>query len=210
MARRLSTVDDLVSGPEYIGERLGHIYLITNKVTGKRYVGQTRHTLSERWRSHRVRTGENLDSLASDIKQYGESSFSLMSLAAVPWEQLDTFEKFYIVQYTTLHPQGYNLTSGGHTTEYALISRKKISDSRIGMRFKSELKPFKTDTRGSRKAAEVRFKPVRGTHLVTGDVIELPFLSCRPGEFDPRLVSACCKGKRKHHRGYRWEYAEKA
>jgi len=35
-----------------VGEPFGILYLITNKIDGKRYIGQTTDTLEQRWAEH--------------------------------------------------------------------------------------------------------------------------------------------------------------
>lgn len=184
----------------------GFIYLVTNLVTGKQYVGQTTYTIKERWRHHRKASSDGMPVLGDDIRNFGEHNFSVFVLAEVEdITTLDDLEKFYIKQYSTLYPSGYNLTEGG----YGFLlehTKKAISDSRIGLRLVDNPKPMKNASRGIRKYKDnSRFKPVVGTHLVTGETIELEGLSSDT-RFDPRLVSACCRGKRRHHRGYAWKY----
>ena len=54
------------------------------------------------------------------IRKYGEENFSINQLEAIECEfredlleQLNILEKFYIKEYNTLKPNGYNLTQGG-------------------------------------------------------------------------------------------------
>lgn len=52
-----------------------------------------------------------------------------------------------------------------------------------------------------------RRKPVKGTHLETGEVIRFDSASSanRHG-FTGSNITSCCRGRLKHHKGYEWEY----
>ena len=88
------------------------IYLITNNINHKQYVGQSIN-IEERCYRH---------SLASDncylhnaIKKYGWNNFSTKILEECPPDKtiLNQLEKYYIQQLNTLMPNGYNMTQGG-------------------------------------------------------------------------------------------------
>jgi group I intron endonuclease len=88
------------------------IYLITNTINGKRYIGQTNQNLSARWWSHKNR--ENCSALHSAILKYGKENFTVETLFNVPTRELaNEFEKEYIIRYCTLVPNGYNIQPGG-------------------------------------------------------------------------------------------------
>jgi group I intron endonuclease len=53
---------------------MGYIYKITNKETGKMYIGQTCQDLHERWRSHRS-SRSSCRYLKLAIKKYGIYNF---------------------------------------------------------------------------------------------------------------------------------------
>ena len=98
------------------------IYLVTNTINGKRYVGQTNQRLSSRWWSHVNRA--NCRALYSAIHKYGEKNFSVEVLCEVPTKELaNEFEQEYIVRYFTLAPNGYNILSGGN--ERPLMGEKQ-------------------------------------------------------------------------------------
>lgn len=203
MARRL-TVDDLIADePDFIEAPVGRIYLITNKVNGMRYVGQTQATLRSRWLSHAKKKQDTEGSIGRAVQDFGPGAFSVMELAQASPCDLYALEEFYIAQYGTLYPAGYNLTTGGQVLSAHTCER--ISRSRVGLQLVSSTKRLRAG-QGIRKPSEKRRKVI-GTHIITGDVIELPFMSA-DARFDIRLVSACCRGKRRHHKGYAWRYAE--
>lgn len=75
---------------------VGIVYCHRNKVTGKCYVGQTKHTLEERvsknpWRSYR-----HNKKLADDIATYGWDSFESHVLETVEDSLLDERETYWI------------------------------------------------------------------------------------------------------------------
>jgi group I intron endonuclease len=89
------------------------VYLVTNKVNGKRYVGWTSKSLEVRWRQH-SRRHSNCFALHNAINKYGVESFTIEVLFTVPTKELATeLEIEHIKIYNTISPNGYNLTSGG-------------------------------------------------------------------------------------------------
>lgn len=91
-------------------EPLGIIYIITNKVNSKVYIGQTRKSLSERMRHHFSKY-ETCIKLKKAIEQYGKENFSYNVLELVPYSELNGKETFYIEQYNSIK-NGYNVKKG--------------------------------------------------------------------------------------------------
>ncbi len=86
------------------------IYLITNLFNLKKYVGITKFSLEERFSQHTKRGFL----LTEAIKKYGEKQFSIDLIEVVESvERAYELEIFYIKEYNTKAPSGYNLTDGG-------------------------------------------------------------------------------------------------
>lgn len=82
------------------------IYLITNTITGDRYIGKTVKTVEERWAQHQKNAGYGQNTyLYKAIRKYGVEHFRAEFLS----EGLDDEEILLISQ---LAPE-YNMTSGG-------------------------------------------------------------------------------------------------
>lgn len=91
-------------------EKLGTIYQITNKITGKKYVGQTARDIWTRFEEH-CRARDNT-ALHSAIQEFGYLNFELVELEKVPLSELDQREKYWIRKLNTFET-GYNSTIGG-------------------------------------------------------------------------------------------------
>lgn len=91
-------------------EPQGIIYIITNKVNSKVYIGQTRKSLSERMRHHFSKY-ETCTKLKKAVEQYGKESFLYTVLELVPYSELNDREAFYIEQYNSIE-NGYNIKKG--------------------------------------------------------------------------------------------------
>lgn len=91
----------------------GRIYLITNKVNGKLYIGQTTRTLKARFRGHVDRSKNKINSMPVDhaIKKYGQENFEIKEICvAYSQEELNILEGKYINLYNTLDKRiGYNV-----------------------------------------------------------------------------------------------------
>lgn len=79
------------------------IYKITNKYSGKSYIGQSIHCF-KRFEQH-----TNGDSLIDNVIQIeGLENFTFEILKEVPKEELSYWEDYYIMKYDTMFPNGYN------------------------------------------------------------------------------------------------------
>jgi group I intron endonuclease len=108
----------------------GSIYLITNAVTGRCYVGQTVSSLARRFGGHRADAASGRGRLlAKSMRKHGSDAFSIDALEAdVPVSSLDDAERFWVQWYGTIVPAGYNLTSGGNrATKPSAETRAKLS-----------------------------------------------------------------------------------
>lgn len=94
---------------------MGQIYLITNHINNKGYVGQTTRTAMIRWNEHK----KNIESLKSRLPlyaaldKYGIENFSVTVLEDCDNEKLNEREIFWIKEKKTFGEQGYNCTTGG-------------------------------------------------------------------------------------------------
>jgi group I intron endonuclease len=105
------------------------IYLITNIVNGKRYVGQTVQSLNSRWNSHKTHARGGADSsLHRSMRKHGPTSFKVESLCQCPdTDALDKAEHFFIWMLGTQKKSlGYNLTSGGESPSPTAETREKL------------------------------------------------------------------------------------
>ena len=97
-------------------------YLITNLINGKRYVGKTTHTISERWSQHLsiVRRGLlRCPHLHAAIRKHGAENFVIDELMPLQFDiatetELNDWEVLMIRLLRTRESGiGYNLTPGG-------------------------------------------------------------------------------------------------
>lgn len=97
------------------------IYLITNKLNGKSYVGQS-IDIKTRWSSHKSRSQsftEHHDNMIihAAMQKYGIENFSFEVLEECSPQQLDEREKYWIAKLNTITPDGYNILPGGQGLE---------------------------------------------------------------------------------------------
>lgn len=108
------------------------VYLITNKINGKQYVGQTVQSLDNRWKTHCSNASGCL-AIKSAINKYGKENFIIEEIfKATSVEELNKTEQEFINKFNTLAPHGYNLKTGGNRPTYSEESKKKMSESQMG------------------------------------------------------------------------------
>ena len=88
------------------------IYKFTNKTNGKSYIGQSTN-IERRYKEHKTRKCEN--TLFHDaISEYGFENFDFSVIEICNAKELNDKEIYYIKEYNTLFPNGYNLSEGGY------------------------------------------------------------------------------------------------
>jgi predicted DNA-binding protein YlxM (UPF0122 family) len=93
----------------------GTIYIITNSINNKVYIGQTIQSLKERWQGHCRKAcsiGEGNMLIKKAIFKYGKVNFKIEELEKCNLDILDEREIYYINLYDSYN-NGYNLTKGG-------------------------------------------------------------------------------------------------
>lgn len=122
------------------------IYKITNIQNNKVYIGQTVQTLNHRMGKHkqRMKNGAKMP-LYCAMRKYGLDSFRIETIdTAENACELNEKERFWIKHYNSIHPNGYNLTSGGAGTfdyQHKPEDRERMSELKRGV-FDGENNPF--------------------------------------------------------------------
>lgn len=114
------------------------IYKITNLVNGKIYIGQSLN-IEKRFITHKVPSRRlKLETvLYKAFNKYGLENFSFDIIEICDKNQLDTFEKYYILKNkSNIKKYGYNMTDGGsgHSGGLSEAHCKNISKSKLGIK----------------------------------------------------------------------------
>jgi group I intron endonuclease len=113
------------------------VYLITNRVNRRQYIGITTKTVARRWTNHKAdAVSGSQKALHRAIRKYGVGAFLVETIATgLTPKGLRELERGLIVQYGTRSPKGYNMTDGGDGAAgltHSAAAREKISTSGKG------------------------------------------------------------------------------
>jgi group I intron endonuclease len=95
---------------------MGVIYKITNTMSNKCYIGETKEIEPEiRWRRHiqTIKQGKGCPALRDAIVKHGIDKFKFEVLLICFDEDRFIYEKEYIAKYKSQVPNGYNILPGG-------------------------------------------------------------------------------------------------
>jgi group I intron endonuclease len=133
---------------------LGIIYLITNKITGEMYVGQTIQKLETRWKRH-LKVTSCCTRLSNAINKYTSEQFYIDQIDfGNSFEELNVKEVYWIKVLNTLSPNGYNLQIGGKNGQPSKETRIKIGNARRGIKHTDEAKKKMSDGKIGKKLSE--------------------------------------------------------
>lgn len=155
----------------------GYVYLITNLITGRFYIGQTRRTVAYRWSVHKseakLRPGCYLH---KSIRKYGFAAFEVQTVAtARDRDELMRLERAWILATGSARREiGYNLTFGGDGNIRTAETTEKITAAKRGHPLTAEHKAKLSKAFKGRKQSPEwiakRFQNMRG---------RTPSLACR-------------------------------
>lgn len=174
---------ELVPPQEHTKKCYGYIYVATNTINGKQYVGKTMRNVENRWKEHVLfanqETEVNKNSLSAAIVKYGDDAFSFLQVAkALTYAELNKLERYWIKKLNTIFPKGYNLTRGGSGLSFGLpimvdgINYPSIADAARKYGFKDSLIPERLRYGWSVEQA-FELVPPPETHKFTGRNIEV-------------------------------------
>ena len=116
----------------------GFIYITTNNINNKKYIGQRKYDRNGSWKSY---LGSGLI-LKKAIKKYGKENFSKeIIIVSYNQEELNELEIFYINKYdAAISEDYYNIANGGKSgnvfvgkTEEEMVKiRRKMSEANSG------------------------------------------------------------------------------
>jgi len=137
----------------------GVIYLVTNKINGKQYVGQTTKKIPlYRWKAHVSISRKAKSPLYRSLRKYGEDAFTFVVIWSAPDKSsLDLMEQFFIDALGTISPRGYNLRLGGGNGKHSPELIKKMEEIRARPEYRENIAAATRETM-SKPDVKVRHK----------------------------------------------------
>lgn len=148
----------------------GIIYIITNSINNKVYIGQTIQTLENRWKAHcrnKCSSNEMNMRIKRAILKYGKQNFSITELERCKVTELDEREIYYIKLYNSYN-EGYNSTLGGKSGTKKLKldieqQHECIELYKLGFSLREVAKEFNVDKATIKHIIELSNIPLRVT-----------------------------------------------
>ena len=122
---------------------MGVIYLRTNKINGKKYVGLTTDLKERQYKWNNLNLPYAGNVINNARKKYGIESFGFEILKECEDNELNQWEIYYIKELNTKVPYGYNMTDGGGGMSGFTVSdetKRKISEWNKGKKLSNETK----------------------------------------------------------------------
>ena len=161
----------------------GYIYIISNDINNKVYIGQTIETIEKRYKDH-ISASKSSNTkgviLYNAMRKYGVEHFIVKELKKISCisnielrDKINESECYYISKYNSQKPNGYNVTPGGSNVSESI--KVKIDQYDIYGKF--------IKTYNSTREAQQIF-----------------------GNYFSRNISECCNGRCMVAYGYVWRY----
>lgn len=213
---------------------MAYIYVITNNINGKQYVGKTNRTIEKRFQEHindKDRREFEIRPLYRAFNKYGVENFSIKILEECLPEESSNKEIYWINKLDTYH-KGYNATLGGDGK--VLYDYKELADKYLELQSIKEVCNFyKCDGKVVKNACEAyqieiktcqeinKEKRSKKVYMKTLDNVFIcsfyslheaarycvtnKLTNCKLSTARTH-ISEVCRGKRKTFAKYKWEF----
>lgn len=200
------------------------IYLRTNLINGKQYVGQTNNFKNREYDWKCIKAIYANKHLSNARNKYGLENWKVEILKECETQdELNKWEKYYINELNTKTPNGYNLTDGGNGIsgfKHSEETKKKMSESTKGNNHPQYGKPISKES----KNKSMLNQPTRKTvyqYSLEGKLINVyPSVNeaARKTGYNISEISVCCNGGKFHkkrnkwvnvkqYKGFKWSYS---
>lgn len=196
----------------------GIIYRITNTRNGKVYIGQTTHTLRDRWRLHCAKNS-TCSLLKQAIQEYGKDAFVMEQVdTAESRDELNQKEMAWIERENSIHPSGYNVDKGGYHIQYTAAAKKKMSDHHadvggennpmFGNHHREDSKRLISSRLSGKYTGKESFNHRAVINLDTGERFDTATAAADAYGVTVSTLTKTCRGVQQRTAGYRWAFAE--
>lgn len=191
-------------------EKTYTVYIHTNKINNKKYIGVTSNTIEKRAGRNGIRYKRCI-AFYNAINKYGWNNFKHEIIKSnLTKEEAGICEKCLIRIYDTRNPKyGYNISEGGYTG-YKITdeTRKKISDAKTGVPSPKLGKHYSLSEESKKSFREKVGIKIVQLDKKSGELIRV-FETIKDVEqygFYARNVTRVCKGERQTAYKYRWMF----
>lgn len=204
---------------------MGYIYIISNDINDKKYIGKTSHTIEYRWKLHLAQYPYVNCPLYSAFKKYGVEHFYIKQIEQCDNSILSEREIYWIKFYNSYY-NGYNATLGGegcskHDYNKILelwnegyhiqqIAKKLNGNYNVIGKILRDLGVSKEEIY-HRGAGNNR--KIVGQFLLDGTLIKIYPSTAEAArqvvnQNAQSNISLCCRGKINTAYGYKWKYLD--
>jgi len=207
-------------------KKMAYIYVITNLINGKQYVGKTVNSIKIRWTQHLnsiYKPTTEKRPLYTAMRKYGSKNFKIEQLEECSSLKAGEREQYWISKLDT-YKNGYNATIGGDGKQ--LYNYQDIVNKYLELYNINEVKKVFNCTKETVRRAlrEYHITPISSTEVVrkkkckkvamidkdSNEVLKI-FNSSREateylGKSWHKNINVVCRGQRKTAFGYKWKY----
>lgn len=191
------------------------VYVHTNKINGKLYIGITKQRVSDRWKRGSTYKG-NPHFYAAILKYRWDGFEHEVFASGLTEQEAKHMEELLIRELKTQDPKyGYNVTGGGDTPINATQEvRDKISAAVKGEKHPCFGKHLSEETRkkisasekGTKKPSIAKLKSIPVICVETNQVYPSAKIAAQKTGVERTGITQAAKGHRQTAGGYHWQY----